>query len=111
MEKAKVFIEDSQIQWEETGPGIRRKIMTYDNRLMLVKVAFEKGAVGTLHHHMHTQATHIASGIFEVEVSGEKKELREGDAFYIPPDAIHGVVCIEAGVLIDVFSPLREDFL
>ena len=110
-ETVKVFIENNDIDWEEVAPGMKRKIMSYDERLMLVKVSFEKGAVGTLHQHYHTQITHIESGVFEVEVSGEKKVLKAGDAFYIPPHAIHGAVCLEAGVLIDVFSPMREDFV
>ncbi len=110
-ETVKVFIENNDIDWEEVAPGMKRKIMSYDERLMLVKVSFEKGAVGTLHQHYHTQITHIESGVFEVEVSGEKKVLKAGDAFYIPPHAVHGAVCLEAGVLIDVFSPMREDFV
>ncbi|MBS1564980.1 MAG: cupin domain-containing protein, partial [Bacteroidetes bacterium] len=42
---------------------------------------------------------------------GEKKILSAGDAYYIPPHVLHGAVCIEDGVLIDVFSPMREDFI
>ena len=110
-ETVKVFIENDDVNWEETAPGIKRKIMSYDERLMVVKVSFEKGAVGTLHQHYHTQITHIESGTFEVEVSGEKKVLKGGDAFYIPPNAMHGAVCLEPGVLIDIFSPMREDFI
>ena len=106
-----VFIEDKQLPWETAGAGIRRKIMSYDDRLMLVKVDFEKGAIGTLHKHPHTQITHIDSGAFEVEVEGTKKILKAGDGFYIPPNALHGVVCLEAGILIDAFSPMREDFI
>lgn len=114
MEKASVvnvFIENDQLDWQVVGEGVKRKIMSYDERLMLVKVNFEKGSVGTLHHHFHTQITHIESGVFEVEVDGDKRILKQGDAFYIPPHAVHGVVCLEAGVLIDVFSPMREDFV
>lgn len=107
----KVFIEDDRLEWLVTGTGVKRKIMSYDERVMLVKVMFEKEAVGTLHHHYHTQITHIDSGVFEVEVDGVKKVLKAGDAFYIPPNAVHGVVCLEAGMLVDVFSPMREDFL
>lgn len=110
-ESVKVFIENDEIAWEETGPGIKRKIMSYDERLMVVKVSFEKGAIGALHQHYHTQITHIESGSFEVEISGEKKVLKGGDAFYIPPNAMHGAVCLEPGVLIDIFSPMREDFV
>jgi quercetin dioxygenase-like cupin family protein len=74
-------------------------------------VSFDKGGVGTLHQHPHTQITHVESGVFEVEIGEEKKVLKAGDAFYIPPNIMHGAVCLEAGVLIDVFSPMREDFI
>ncbi len=107
----KTFIPNKDIHWEETAPGMKRKIMAWDERLMLVRVDFEQGAVGTLHSHPHTQISHVESGIFEVQISGEKQVLTIGDAFYVPPGAVHGAVCLAAGVLIDVFSPMREDFL
>lgn len=109
--KTKVFIENREINWEQVAPGVKRKIMAWDERLMVVKVEFEKGGVGTVHKHPHSQITHIESGIFEVEIDGEKKVLTTGDAFYIPTNVLHGAVCLEAGVLIDVFSPMREDFV
>jgi quercetin dioxygenase-like cupin family protein len=108
---AKVFIDNADIPWQEMTKGVRRKIMAYDERLMVVKVEFEKGGIGSLHQHYHTQITHIEQGVFEVEIASEKKILRAGDAFYIPPNVIHGAVCLEAGVLIDIFSPMREDFI
>lgn len=110
-ETVKVFIENAEVPWQEMAPGVRRKIMSYDERLMVVKVEFQTGGVGSLHQHYHTQITHVESGVFEVEISGEKKILKAGDAFYIPPNAMHGAVCMEAGVLIDIFSPMREDFI
>jgi quercetin dioxygenase-like cupin family protein len=106
-----VFVENESMEWEAVDKGVRRKIMAYDDRLMLVKVDFEKGGVGTLHQHHHSQITHVESGVFEVEIAGEKKILKSGDCFYIPSNIIHGAVCLEAGVLIDVFSPMREDFV
>lgn len=110
-ELAKVFITDADIEWEEVGPGVRRKIMAYDDSLMVVRVAFDEGGVGTVHQHFHSQITHVESGMFEVEINSEKKLLKGGDAFYIPPHVLHGAVCKEAGVLIDVFSPMREEFI
>ena len=107
----KQFIAGNDIDWQVMAPGVKRKIMAYDERLMLVRVEFEKGGVGTLHSHPHTQITHVESGEFEVEISGDKQVLKAGDVFYVPPHAIHGAVCLEAGVLIDVFSPMREDFI
>jgi quercetin dioxygenase-like cupin family protein len=110
-ETAKVFIENKDIPWEQMDAGVKRKIMGYDDNLMVVKVNFEKGGVGKLHQHYHSQITHIESGVFEVEIDGVKKVLSAGDGFQIPPNVIHGAVCLEAGVLIDVFSPMREDFV
>lgn len=109
--ETKQFIANKDIHWEAMAPGVKRKIMAWDERLMLVKVEFETGGIGTLHSHPHTQISHVESGVFEVEISGEKKLLTTGDAFYVPPGAVHGAVCLDAGVLIDVFSPMREDFI
>jgi quercetin dioxygenase-like cupin family protein len=85
--------------------------MSYESSLMVVKVAFMAGGVGPLHQHPHVQITHVESGVFEVHIDGENKILKAGDAFHIPSNLIHGAVCIEDGVLIDVFSPMREDFV
>jgi quercetin dioxygenase-like cupin family protein len=106
-----LFIENQEIPWEEVGNGVRRKIMAYDDKLMLVHVVFEAGAIGALHQHHHSQITHVESGVFEVEINGSKKRLKAGDVFRIPSNVLHGVVCIEAGMLVDAFSPMREDFL
>jgi quercetin dioxygenase-like cupin family protein len=78
---------------------------------MMVKVEFDQGCIGAIHHHYHTQVTYIEKGVFEVEINEEKRVLGSGSSFYVAPDLPHGVVCMEAGVLIDVFVPMREDFL
>ena len=101
----------SDIQWEYAGDGIVRQIMSYDENLMMVKVKFNQGAVGTLHQHPHTQSTYVASGCFEVTIGEEKKVLKAGDGYYVAPNLPHGCVCLEAGVLIDTFTPMRKDFL
>jgi quercetin dioxygenase-like cupin family protein len=110
-EAAKVFIEDDNTAWEQVADGVKRKIIAYDDKLMVVKVKFDTGGIGSLHQHYHIQITHVESGMFEIEIDGDRKTLKAGDAFYIPSNVIHGAVCLEAGVLIDVFSPMREDFI
>lgn len=97
--------------WENPGPGIKRQIMGYDGQLMMVKVVFEEGAVGAMHEHYHSQATYVASGKFELTIGDEKRILEAGDGYYVAPDELHGCVCLEAGILIDTFSPMRADFL
>lgn len=102
---------DKEMQWENVGEGVKRKIMGYDKDLMLVKVDFDKGAVGSLHAHPHSQATYVVSGKFELTIGDEKKVIEAGDGYYVAPDVLHGCVCLEPGILIDTFSPAREDFL
>ena len=58
-----------------------------------------------------TQISYIEKGVFEVTINNEKKLLAAGSSFYVPPNALHGVLCLEPGVLIDMFSPMREDFI
>lgn len=105
------FIENSKVAWEAAGDGIRRKILGYDDRLMVVLVEFEQGAVGSAHRHPHSQVSYVAKGSFEVEIDGQRKVLLEGDSFYVPSESIHGAVALEPGVLIDTFAPAREDYL
>ncbi|WP_321372398.1 cupin domain-containing protein [uncultured Draconibacterium sp.] len=98
-------------RWEDLGDGVSRQIMGWDNQIMMVKVKFEKGAVGAEHTHFHTQTTYCESGKFEFSMDGKKVVVEPGDGLYIPPNMLHGTVCLEPGILIDVFSPVREDFL
>ena len=91
--------------------GIKRQFLGYGPDLMAVKVWFEEGAEGYQHDHPHTQVTYVESGEFEATIGGETKILRAGDSFYIAPHEVHGAICKKAGVLIDIFNPVREDFL
>ena len=105
------FIPDDAVLWEAAGASIQRKVMAFNEQLMLVKVKFRKGDIGSLHHHIHTQISYVASGVFEVEINDKKSILQTGDVFYVSPETIHGVVCLEEGILIDVFNPMRADFV
>jgi len=105
------FLIGDEIPWEVVSEGVKRKIMGYDDTIMLVNVAFEKGAIGAMHEHYHAQVTYVVSGQFEMTIGDVSKILKSGDSFYIEPQVCHGAVCLEAGLLIDVFSPIREDFM
>jgi quercetin dioxygenase-like cupin family protein len=106
-----LFFNSREMAWEELGGGVSRQIMGYDDKIMLVKVKFEKGAIGKPHAHFHSQTTYVAAGTFEATIGDKTHLLSEGDSFYVPPNVVHGVLCLEAGILADVFSPVREDFL
>ena len=105
------FVRSADVAWEAVGEGVRRQILGHGPDLMLVVVEFEPGAVGTLHRHPHRQVSWVAAGSFEVSVDGVWQVLKAGDCFYVSADLEHGVVAREAGTLVDVFTPAREDFL
>ena len=109
--KDQPFAFDREIGWGPAGEGIRRKVLTYAGGVMMVRVAFEAGAVGTVQSHPHVQCSLVEDGVFDITIAGRTERLRRGDSFLVPPDAVHGAVAIEAGVLLDVFTPMREDFV
>lgn len=106
-----MFFKTNELEWENVGANIDRQIVGFDDHLMMVVVRFKKGAVGYLHQHFHSQATYIAEGIFEVTIENQIETLIKGDSFFVFSNKTHGVVCVEDGILVDVFNPKREDFL
>ena len=88
-----------------------RKVLAESPALMLVSFVFNAGDQGALHHHPHVQSTFVRSGRFRFSMDGRETEIRPGDAFIIPSGVEHGCVCLEAGELIDSFTPRRDDFL
>lgn len=109
--RSELFVNSQREGAEPVGPGIHRKLLGYDTNLMLVKVWFDKGAVADVHAHPHTQTAYVAEGKFEVYVDGRTEVLEAGGCFFVPSGADHGAVCLEAGILLDIFSPARMDFL
>lgn len=106
-----IFFRENDSGWTELDQGMKRKIIGYDDNLMMVKIYFPKGAIGYEHTHRHSQTSYVVSGKFEVNIDGKKEVLNAGDSFFVPSDKKHGVVNLEEGTLIDVFSPKRDDFL
>jgi quercetin dioxygenase-like cupin family protein len=106
-----MFLENTNYHWEKIDENLDRAVVGHDASLMLTIVRFKKGGIGYLHQHIHSQAAFIASGKFEVQIEEEKKILQSGDSFFILTNKMHGVVCLEEGVLIESFSPMREDFI
>lgn len=105
------FVIGGEASWQQMAEGVRRQILGHGPDLMLVRVDFEKGGVGAMHHHPHRQVTYVAAGSFDATVDGVTRVLNVGDCFYVAADLVHGVVARERGTLIDVFTPRREDFL
>ncbi len=106
-----VFVKDDAVAWQDLGVGVRRKILGHNDSMMMVRVAFEAGAIGPQHRHPHVQCAVVEKGSFDVTIEGRTQRLGVGDGYMVPSNALHGVVALEPGVLLDIFTPVREDFL
>lgn len=104
-----VFHED--IQGQDAGEGVVRRVLAYCDQMMCVENTFKKGAVGAMHHHPHTQITYVASGKFEFTIDGEVHTVSAGDTLLKQDGVVHGCTCLEDGILVDIFTPMREDFI
>ena len=106
-----MFVFNDDVKFTDLGGGVSRKILSYNDQLMSVEVKFEKGAVGAMHSHPHVQISYVLEGKFEANIGGEVKIISKGDTYATEPDVAHGVTCLEAGTLLDIFTPKRADFL
>jgi quercetin dioxygenase-like cupin family protein len=97
--------------WEDAEPGVRRRILQAQGRLMLMEVEFVPDAAGYVHKHPHEQISYCTAGRFEYSLNGQIVVLSKGESIYVPSNALHGAKALESGTLIDIFTPLREDLL
>ena len=108
----KMFTENKAVPSADIGGGVTRKVLSYSSNLMTVELLFPKGAVGALHSHPHEQIGYIISGSLVYQEEGcEDKILHTGDTYYVAPNVVHGVQILEDTKLLDVFTPMREDFV
>ena len=106
-----MFVFNDDVALTDLGGGVSRKILSWGEQLMSVEVRFEKGAVGAMHTHPHVQISYVLAGKFEATIGDEKRIIGVGDTYITDPDVPHGVVCLEEGALLDIFTPHRADFL
>ncbi len=107
-----MYVENKNIALTDLGGGVVRKVLAYSENLMTVELHFDKGAVGAKHTHPHEQIGYIISGSLLYQEEGkEDKVLVTGDTYYVAPDVPHGVVALEETMLLDVFTPMRKDFV
>jgi quercetin dioxygenase-like cupin family protein len=106
-----VFAQPDDGEWIDLGGGNRRKVILQTPELMQVAFRFDKGGIGAPHSHPHVQASYVAEGRFEVTINGVTETIGKGGSFIVPSGLTHSVVALEAGLLVDSFTPRREDFL
>ena len=91
--------------------GIRQKTLVYGDKTLMTEFMLEKGAVLPRHSHPHEQTGYLVSGRIRLFVDGAAHDCAPGDSWCIPGDVQHGAEILEDAVAIEVFSPVREDYL
>ncbi len=96
---------------EALAPGIERR-MIVGERLMICRLRFDPFVVTPVHTHPHEQMTIVERGRVRFFIEGEERIVHAGDVLHFPSNIEHGATMMdEEVVLIDIFTPLREDFL
>ena len=84
--------------------------MSFSPAMMLVRHTMEKGWVGTRHSHPHEQLVYVVQGTIRFEHPGGTFEAKAGDSFLVPGGVEHQAWALEESEVLDVFSPMREDY-
>ena len=103
-------VRAAEVEPVEMVPGVWRRALSYGQRLMVVQVTLEEGAVVPVHSHPHEQITYIVEGRLSMEVEGQTHVLGSGDSLLLPGGVEHGATVTERTLVIDTFSPPREDY-
>ena len=101
-----------EVKGEKLGESAIRRILVYSKNLMLMYTEAEPGGPPIAHSHPHEQMGTVLKGSLELVLDGEKRIVKEGDAYHVPSKMVHGGRCGESPTqFLEVFSPPREDFV
>jgi quercetin dioxygenase-like cupin family protein len=104
-----IFNSFNNIDIKEIAPGFFSKLIHTDNNTINF-IEVKAGCSVPLHRHMHQQLSFVLEGVFELTVDGKAQQLDKSQYAIIPPNVEHGGVAITDCKLIDLFSPVREDY-
>lgn len=97
--------------YQDALPGIRRRTLAYGDTTMMTEFRLRGGAVLPVHDHPHEQTGYLVTGRLRLTIHDETRDLGPGDSWSIPGGVPHGAVALADTVAVEVFSPLRDDFL
>jgi quercetin dioxygenase-like cupin family protein len=92
-------------------PGIQMKTLCYGSATLMTEFRLAGGSTLPAHAHPHEQTGYLVSGHLVLRIGDASHDVRPGDSWCIPGDAQHGATVIEDSVAIEVFSPVRADYL
>ncbi len=108
----KLIAQASQETPFQIKEGLQRRLLAYGGSLMIAEFTFEAGVTADWHSHPHEQISYVVSGKVDYCVEGQEPvRLSAGGSFYVPSNKSHRVVAYPRSVLIDVFTPMRDEFI
>jgi quercetin dioxygenase-like cupin family protein len=99
-----------KIAEDKLNPLAGRKAV-HGSDITVARFRFDKGNQVAMHHHPNDQITFVESGAVRMTVGGEEKQLKAGDIVHVAPEVPHGNVALEDTVIVEVFSPARQDWI
>lgn len=106
-----MFTERSEERYRELLPGVALRTLVHGDRTLMGEFRIAAGAVIPSHHHPYEQTGYLVSGRMEFDVEGVRRVAEPGDSWSLPAGVVHGARAVEDTVVIEVFSPVREDYL
>ena len=106
-----VWVMHEDVLAEKMPTWTKRRILAHGQEMMMVENEFAPGDTAPEHEHVHAKITYVIDGALEFTVDGETRVLRKGDSTFIAPHAVHRAIALEDTLIIDMFAPMREDFL
>ncbi|MFZ7110725.1 MAG: cupin domain-containing protein [Desulfatiglandales bacterium] len=106
-----MFQKQSEKGYTPVAPGIARKTMVYGEKTLMTEFVLEKGNRLPQHSHPHEQTGYLVKGWIRLSIGTEVSDVRPGDSWCIPGGVEHGAEILEDSVAMEVFSPVREDYL
>jgi quercetin dioxygenase-like cupin family protein len=106
-----VFYTSSTGGYEEALPGVKIKTLVYGAKTLLAELRLNKGSYLAAHSHPHEQTGYMIEGKLNLKIAGKEFEVNPGDSWSIPSNAEHSAEVLENTVVVEVFSPVREDYL
>jgi quercetin dioxygenase-like cupin family protein len=106
-----MFTTHDSILYAPALPGIERRTLCHGERMLMTEFRLHAGSVLPAHAHPHEQTGYLVSGRLRLRIGGEERELGPGDSWSIAGGVEHQATILEDSVALEVFSPVREDYL
>jgi|SRR5882724_1470503 len=106
-----IVVQHKDGKTSEPEAGLKRRVLAYNEKLFLAEHEMVKGWTGTMHSHPHDQIVYVVRGHLQVTSQGKTFDIRTGDTFVVRGGVEHGASALEESLVVDVFTPCREDYI